>query len=218
MIERQTTHTVRSDNSDEKLVPLTSHRSERTDRGILEVRVRALAQLFDAMDPSPFREKELDDNAEEYIVESVKELPRKPSYLLIIHLDQTARHSDEEAVVEEAIQVHFARRAELMHRDLRRLLRRGVISLGIGTMFFSALFAIGQLIGRLMGETTMATLLRQGLLVAGWVVMWRPLEIFLYDWWPILGDMRIYDRLSQIKVQIDYRELVTDAETANPKS
>jgi len=32
--------------------------------------------------------------------------------------------------------------------------------------------------------------------------MWRPLEIFLYDWWPILGQRRVYDRLSRIPVRL----------------
>ena len=34
--------------------------------------------------------------------------------------------------------------------------------------------------------------------------MWKPLEVFLYDWWPILGERRIHDRLSRIKVRIIY--------------
>jgi hypothetical protein len=34
--------------------------------------------------------------------------------------------------------------------------------------------------------------------------MWKPLEIFLYDWWPILGERGIRDRLSRIKVRIVY--------------
>jgi hypothetical protein len=34
--------------------------------------------------------------------------------------------------------------------------------------------------------------------------MWKPLEIFLYDWWPLLGERRIHDRLSRIKVRIVY--------------
>jgi len=34
------------------------------------------------------------------------------------------------------------------------------------------------------------------------VAMWRPLEIFLYDWWPIVGERRIHDRLSRIDVQV----------------
>ena len=53
-----------------------------------------------------------------------------------------------------------------------------------------------------MGEGQWPTLLRESLLIGGWVAMWKPLEIFLYDWWPILGERRIQDRLSRIKTRI----------------
>jgi hypothetical protein len=48
----------------------------------------------------------------------------------------------------------------------------------------------------------MTALLRERLVIGGWVAMWRPLEIFLYDWWPILGEQRTYDRLSRIEVRV----------------
>jgi len=63
-------------------------------------------------------------------------------------------------------------------------------------------FLLGQLVRRIMGETQWAFLLRESLLIGGWVAMWKPLEIFLYDWWPILGKRRIQDRLSRIQVRI----------------
>ena len=53
-----------------------------------------------------------------------------------------------------------------------------------------------------MGDTRWAFLLRESLMIGGWVAMWRPLEIFLYDWWPILRERRVYDRLSRITVNI----------------
>jgi hypothetical protein len=48
----------------------------------------------------------------------------------------------------------------------------------------------------------MLGLFEQGLLIVGWVAMWRPLEIFLYDWWPIVGERRIHGRLSRMEVRI----------------
>lgn len=44
--------------------------------------------------------------------------------------------------------------------------------------------------------------LREGLIIIGWVAMWRPLEIFLYDWWPIASKRKFYDRLSRATVRI----------------
>jgi hypothetical protein len=32
--------------------------------------------------------------------------------------------------------------------------------------------------------------------------MWRPIEIFLYDWWPILGDKKRCARLSRMPVRL----------------
>jgi len=168
---------------------------------IIEVRLRELNQLFDALDPSPFREKDLDGKAEEYIVESVKELPTRAPSALLIHVDQPTSLS-EQRVAGDAIRVHFARRSSLLRRDLRRLLHRGVISLGIGVAFLAVFFILAQLLGQLMGESGWATLFREGLIIVGWVAMWRPLEIFLYDWWPIVGQRRLYDRLSGMGVRI----------------
>ena len=43
---------------------------------VIEVHVGELKQLFNAIDPSPFRDKDLDPKAEEFIVGWAKELPR----------------------------------------------------------------------------------------------------------------------------------------------
>jgi hypothetical protein len=48
--------------------------------------------------------------------------------------------------------------------------------------------------------------LDERLLIVGWVAMWRPLEIFLCDWWPIAGERRLHDRLSRISVRVVYRD------------
>jgi hypothetical protein len=171
---------------------------------MIEMHLREMSQLFDSLDPSPFREKDLDRNAEEYIVESLKELPSRASCELVIYLDQAASLPDESKVIEEAIHVHFVRRAQVLGRKLRQLIRRGWISLAIGLSFLATVFLLGPSVRRVMGETQLAFLLRESLLIGGWVAMWKPLEIFLYDWWPILGERRIQDRLSRIKTRIVY--------------
>ena len=168
----------------------------------IEVRLRDVRQLFDALDPSPFREKDLDPNAEEYIVESAKQLPSRAPCALVVHLDRPTGLADEAGAIGDAVRVHFARRAKVLRRDLRRLFRRGFISLGIGIAFLVVIFAVVRLIGQFLGESAVAALSREGLIIVGWVAMWRPLEIFLYDWWPILGEQRVSERLSRIDVRV----------------
>lgn len=167
--------------------------------GVIEVRLRELSQLFNSLDPSPFVEKDLDQGAEEYIVDSLRELDSGTATTLLIHLDQgDAVHED----VAQAIHEHFARRSLSAHRKLGRLIRRGLISLCIGLAFLAAAFGIAQMVRGRLGQSGWQPLFEQGLLIVGWVAMWRPLEIFLYDWWPIVGECRLYDRLKRIDVKI----------------
>jgi len=170
--------------------------------GVIELHLREINQLFDVLDPSPFRERDLDPKAEEYIMESVKELPRDRPCALVIHLDQPATPANNAQVVGEAIRVHFQRRAAFRRRDLYRLIKRGLINLAIGIVFLVVVFGAAQAAGRLLAGRSFAGLFREGLLIAGWVAMWRPLEIFLYDWWPILAEQRIYERLGCVEVRI----------------
>lgn len=156
--------------------------------------------MFDSLDPSPFIEKDLDSKAEEYIVDSFRELPPGTARTLVVHLDKPPTLPEQEKALGDAVREHFSRQARRLQRQLRTLIRRGVVSLGIGFGFLALVFAISQSVGQ--GGSALAQLLHQGLLIVGWVAMWRPLEIFLYDWWPIVGECRIYDRLSDIQVQI----------------
>src|SRR5947207_3037720 len=65
---------------------------------VIEVHIGELKQLFDAIDPSPFRDRDLDPKAEEFIVGWAKDLPRDASLALVVDLDREAGLSDEAAV------------------------------------------------------------------------------------------------------------------------
>lgn len=168
----------------------------------ISLRLRELSQLFDSLDPSPFHEQDLARNAENYIVESAKELHATVPSELVVYLDQPSPGGNEERVLENAVRTHFTRRALHLRRNLRELMRHGVISLGIGLTFLILFFIIGQAVVRAMGENPWSTLARESLLIGGWVAMWRPLEIFLYQWWPILGERRLHERLSRLQVRV----------------
>ena len=79
---------------------------------LIEVHVGELKQLFNAIDPSPFREKDLDAEAEEFIVSWAREAPREASLGLLVHLDRTAGLPEEPAILRDAIREFFGHRAE----------------------------------------------------------------------------------------------------------
>ena len=57
-------------------------------------------------------------------------------------------------------------------------------------------FAVGVLF-----ENPWRRLLEESLLILGWVANWRPLEIFLYEWWPLARRRDLYARLSRADIE-----------------
>jgi len=43
---------------------------------------------------------------------------------------------------------------------------------------------------------------RKGEFIAGWAAMWRPMETFLFDWWPLRRECRFYERLARARVTV----------------
>src|SRR5215470_2487249 len=171
---------------------------------VIEVHVSELKQLFDAIDPSPFRERDLDPKAEEFIVSWAKDLPRDRSLALVVDLDREAGLPDEAAVLRDAIHEFFRHRAETHRHRLRELFRVGRTSLVIGLAALAAAVALGDFLATLLRGSRIGEILRESLTIGGWVSMWRPLEVFLYDWWPIRNEARLSDRLAAMPVCIRY--------------
>jgi hypothetical protein len=167
----------------------------------IEIRLQKMQQLFNSFDPSPFISKDLDDEAETYIVDSLAELPHPRSAELVIHLPQSEIEARTTQDLAEAIHGYFGYRQVVTRHKLRALLRRGRVSLLIGLVFLAACTLLSEAVSR-AEWSSLSNLLEQGLLIIGWVANWRPLEIFLYDWWPLSQQASLYGILSGVPVRI----------------
>jgi hypothetical protein len=167
----------------------------------IEVFVDRVEQLFNSMDPSPFHEKDLDHDAEEFIVSWAQEFPRKDPVSLLVHVNQLPTHGDPQRNVEAAVHNYFAYRAKLKRLEFRHLLKQGRVSLVIGLAFLGACLVTSELLFR-HNAGTFANWLRESLTIAGWVAMWRPMQIFLYEWWPVRRMGRLFEKMSRMHIEV----------------
>ena len=54
----------------------------------IEVRVEDISQLFHTLDPFPFRERDLDRDAEEFIVSWARDLPESATVHILVYLSR----------------------------------------------------------------------------------------------------------------------------------
>jgi len=165
---------------------------------LVELNLNNLAQIYNSFDPSPFHERDLDDDAAQYIEEAAIELSGNADIKLVIHVKEHAGEKDRVQLT-EAVHNYFSYRARATRLQLKEKLRFGRISLLVGLLFLAFCFEISVLLKPHSG--TLPQIIWEGLIIIGWVMLWKPLEIFLYDWWPLLGKIRLYQKLQKIPVE-----------------
>lgn len=176
------------------------------DRGRerIAVHVPRVEQLFNAIDPSPLREKDLDARVEAFIVSWAREAHHRAQLELVVHVDEPERDQGGTEMVRNAVRVFFSERSRSKLRELRQLFRVGRTSLAVGLLALTVTAIIGGTLERVLSDQGLGAIVRDSLVIGGWVAMWRPLEIFLYDWWPMRDDVRLFDRLSAMPVRIEH--------------
>jgi len=169
---------------------------------VLELHVAQMRQLFNAMDPAPFRERDLDPNAVAYIVDWGRETRAGEPLRLVVHLGSEVPAPDSQNMLREAVHVYFEQRALATRRQLRKLFRVGRVSLVIGLAVLGGAIMLGELVAGLVSKENYSSIIKESFVIGGWVALWRPLEIFLYDWWPIRAEAKLLDRLSAMEVRV----------------
>lgn len=180
--------------------PVQRYRREG-DAHIIEIGLKSLTQLFNSLDPSPFHEKDLDADAEDYIVGAAREISPHAPLKLVFFLPPDHFEQPGTADIERSIHNYFEYRREMAARDLRYMFRLGRTSSMVGIAFLATCVMLRQLALAVLAPP-LDHIAAEGLLIAGWVAMWRPIQTFLYDWWPLRATVRIYAKLATAPIEI----------------
>lgn len=176
--------------------------ADHADKRWLDLHVGVQKQLFNSMDPAPFRKRDLDPVVAAYIIDWAEELPIQARLGLHVTLTDEPADAADTAQLRAAVHENFSRRVAAKRRELRRLFRDGRISLTIGVGFLALAIVISESIGGLIANDHYALLVQESVVIGGWVALWHPINIFLYDWWPIRAAIKLHERLSVADVRL----------------
>jgi hypothetical protein len=169
----------------------------------IEVRVKSSQQLFDARDPAPFRERDLDDDFVDYIISSVREFPISSPLKIVIHVEESETTSLPKDSIREAIRSFFAYKIDFQRGDLKSFMKRAQFFLLIGLVVLISCIGLAQ-------SLTVPTppgaigILREGIVIFGWVSIWKPIELILFDWYPLFEKLRLYKKLLGTEIEIRF--------------
>ena len=167
----------------------------------IDVIVGSPDELFERLDPTPGADRHLEEKVEQFIVHQAEER-RGAEYRLVVQIPDPTVSASEAAALAAAIGRHFSHRAKEESSRLRDLIVDGRRDVMIGLLFLfvcgaAALFAVRVL------TPTLGLFVEQGLLILGWVALWRPADLFLYDLRPIRRRRDLFAALSRMDVRFE---------------
>lgn len=166
----------------------------------IDIMLSNILQLFDRKDPSPFKEKDLDEDFSRYLTLAMRELHDIKKVKLVIRMQEHNPTYLKAKDIEVAIYTYYTFELLNSQNDMKLLFRQGRISLLLGALFLGFCYSLYYLIKDQQG--LFFGFLGESLHVIGWVAMWKPINLFLFEWWPIRDKIKLLTRLSQIKVEI----------------
>ena len=172
------------------------------DTVLIEIKLKSLKQLYNSYDPAPFLEKDLDDDAVDYIVSSVKEFSLKTKHKLVLYFPKHIKKKIHPTDLITGIHTFFDYRRIVTMKRLTEILNEARSKSLIAFLFlFICLLAAERLSHY---EGIFSTLVSEGFIITGWVAMWRPLDAILYDWLPVRHNAKVYEKISKMDIQVIY--------------
>lgn len=193
------------------LAPM-AHPRYRVEDGehCIDVRLAAPEQMFDNRDPAPFRERDLDPSLVAYLMGAAEDLAPHGRFRIVIWF-ATARPKED---VAHGLRAHVEYELELLERRRRRQRRTGLVSLMLALALLVGLQALAQLVLELPQSST-RNAVREGLVILSWVVLWRPIDLLIYEWIPVRRQRTLLRRLHT--AVIDVRQGTGPASDAEAK-
>lgn len=171
---------------------------------IIDIRVSSALQLFDARDPAPFRARDLDDDFVEYVTAAAEEIPGG-GIEIAIHIDERPAVALDAQSIAESIRAFFEYQIDLRRLQISKLFRTARLFLMIGFGCLILCLLAGELLEKMPSPSTFHRVLREGIIIFGWVSLWKPFELLLFDWYPAYDRMKLLRRLAKCNIQISFK-------------
>ena len=167
---------------------------------LIEIRLREVRQLFHTLDPAPFLERDLDTEAERWLLDAAREIGPRQALRIVVYLPAAEAASEPGRTLAEAVHHYFDDRQRQAGADIAETFRRGAVSFAIGLAFLVICLSLRQLLATRSALDSIV--LDEGLLILGWVALWRPTELLLYDWWPLWRRRAALRRLAATPLEV----------------
>jgi hypothetical protein len=142
----------------------------------------------------------LHPDVEEFIIQEAEKLQPNPELEITIEIIEKTSFSVNE--ITSVIHRHFESKCETEKRKISNALKLGSKSLLIAFIFLIIMFLVTRILLNIVPENSLLITLKEVFIILGWVALWRPAELLLYEWRPFKRDAQLFGRLAGCKITV----------------
>ncbi len=180
-------------------------RYDKTKDGeyIVSIRADSYKVLFNEFDfSSSFWKRDLREDFVNYLIDCVDEIGLKNSFILDILLPEQENTDDIERKFNSALKHYFAYLIHLSKKRIKKILTKISFNFVISIALLVVAFFTSQIEGE--KNSVLYSIFNEGLYIAIWVLMWPVFSDFLFDLKEEFGNIKIYKRISGVKIFHEY--------------
>jgi hypothetical protein len=189
-------------------IPVTSTKEHH----LISLYLDTPLSLFNTIDPSPLRERDLSDEVDAYIrsaAQSADQAAGTRPYLLKVVLPP-GQPEGLEALMGRAVSEHYSLQAAMLRIERWNLVVNGLWQFLFGTLFLVVCQVISTTSKSWLKSQLGQSVIAEGVGILGFIVWAKPWESFLFNVWPVTKMMNRLRRLSIATVVVEFRELGTE--------
>jgi hypothetical protein len=152
-------------------------------------------------------EESLSKEIEEYLFKVVKCYPLRQKIKLLIIIKEFKRQGNDEEIA-EIVHNHFCYKVKETQIYLKEQFRQWRINFFIGILFLILCLIIGGILDK-FSHISMIKIIKESLLIIGWVALWEPVSFILFGWRVINRDKNYYKKLCNISIKVIEKRLIT---------
>lgn len=168
------------------------------EMALIKVIVNDTKDIFEKLGYRSLDDRVLNEGFETYIMNSIKNYPLKSKVSLIISFMKEDDYIDITSI-KKAIHTHFKYKAEEKNLSLKEQFRQWMTNMTIGLLFLILCIILVEVLGR-FSDTNLVKIIKESLLIIGWVALWEPITFILFGWRNEKRSIYYYEKLSQIDI------------------
>lgn len=163
--------------------------------------------IFNELDPAPFRRRDLNHDLRIFLEESSADIPLKNDIILQFNLSNETQDQKKEERIISGLKTYFNLIEHQLAGEINKSYQKGATYVIIAFLLLLVAYSLRSIT---LGDAVFTTLV-EGINIGGWVFLWEAISTFAFKKRDVRNRKRHYARFGKAQIHFKYASNVTGA-------